>query len=361
MRTCLISLLIVAAWPTSTAAQDLTGKCARITAVPQINALGLTCAETASGVALATGPAAAALLPAIDQAGNQFPRHFDTVPAPVAIVAASTITKEQLAAIRTAGFAPLPWFDGKGMRGQLESSIRAKIIEQLPGLTPQQVDSAVAQALTQIPGGSTANGTLGEKEVGALAHEIGHMWFGVLQDGLAQGSTAAAPRYGSSAPDWLDETAAVLMENAAVTQGRRDAIVRGMQMPPLTQFLTMDHPVFDAAKANPGDGVLSDRGGGAGGASIRIVSGAEADKLMAGKASAGPTFYSQARAFADFLIETSGNSRIINEIAVAERSGQGAARWLAVNGKRHHLATSIDRLDRQWQAWLKAWLLRQPG
>lgn len=68
---------------------------------------------------------------------------------------------------------------------------------------------------------------------------------------------------------------------------------------------------------------------------------------------AGLPFYIQARAFTDFLMENSGHPKIIGEIATALRGGGSFEQWLAANGERHRLPSSLAALTAEWGAWLK--------
>jgi hypothetical protein len=61
----------------------------------------------------------------------------------------------------------------------------------------------------------------------------------------------------------------------------------------------------------------------------------------------------QTRAFADFLLETSGNPKIAMEIADAVRSGRTFEQWLASQGARHRLPITVSALSAAWEAWVQ--------
>jgi hypothetical protein len=89
-------------------------------------------------------------------------------------------------------------------------------------------------------------------EAGVVAHELGHIWFKAWYE-------AERPRqpgerhYGSTAPDWLDETAAILNENDYLTAQRRSGLAdlldgEGPGPRPVSEFLTMTHPTATGAR-----------------------------------------------------------------------------------------------------------------
>lgn len=66
---------------------------------------------------------------------------------------------------------------------------------------------------------------------------------------------ADVTRYAGPAPDWLDEMAAVLLENDALTDGRVEGLVTAnaaadelQALWPLEEFFTMTHPAFEQAR-----------------------------------------------------------------------------------------------------------------
>jgi hypothetical protein len=150
----------------------------------------------------------------------------------------------------------------------------------------------------------------------------------------------AGDRYGSAAPDWLDEVAAILMESdtrAAIhrnrfSDGRHEDPERASTIPPeiaLADFVTMPHPA-SASLPEPGTAPAGP---------IRVTS-------------APSLFYAQGRVFADYLIERSGDPGIFAAISQGMRSGLSFADWLAQSGAQHRLPVSVPAMDADWQAWL---------
>ncbi|HEU0045909.1 hypothetical protein [Sphingomonas sp.] len=170
-----------------------------------------------------------------------------------------------------------------------------------------------------------------------IPHELAHLWYGELF--WTDVARPPRDRYGSAAPDWLDEAAAILMESdtrAAThrnrfSDGRDPDRERAAAIPPeipLADLMTMPHPVSDRLPAP----------GGAPGP-IRLTS-------------APSLFYAEIRVLADYLIERSGDRRIFAAISDGMRQGGSFAEWLARDGARHRLPATLAGLDADWQRWL---------
>lgn len=146
-----------------------------------------------------------------------------------------------------------------------------------------------------------------------LRHEIGHDVFirSIYPD--SRGS-----QYGGDAPDWLDEAAAILFEGKKKTDAHRffaRRAVENEELIPISEFVQMTHPQWPpeapaaAAHGNNQSG--------------RVVS------LSAlGNARQTQIFYSQCRAFADYLINRSANEKILLKIAEHMREGGTFEAWL---------------------------------
>ncbi|WP_213979128.1 hypothetical protein [Sphingomonas sp. dw_22] len=309
----------------------------------------LSCVATRDGIAIAATGEAATLASVIDEASDRYAAAFAPPGKPIAVVAGGSLTRDQGDFLRAHGYIPFPWISGDQRRTLAAGAIRAQIVAQHPELSPEQRDAAVAGALAQRssdPGGA--------RERGALAHELGHMWFRDMFD-RTPAPASEETRYGSAAPDWIDEMAAILVENDQLTEQRRAALSRYVAgsgtdgLYPLAEYLTMEHPVLRAAEARQavaGTPVQE------GGSRVMVLSGADAQKLT------GTTtpirFYVQSRGFADFLIERSAEPHIFDTIAKALSRGQGFEDWLRRDGKRHRLPSTLAELNLAWEAWAKA-------
>lgn len=331
----LLSLLIAAADPVS---------------CPPLPELGtLVCREGVAGIIYGRDAEEVRRLAEDEQAAAAAYRmHFGRPPPRGALVSAGSATPVGEAVrgrLRAAGLTwVLPWIDAADRQRALEPKIRAQVERQLAGAPAAAIDAAVARALAAAgSAGPDGDTTLRS----AVRHELGHLW--LIEDHWPRRPDAAAPtaaHYGGPAPDWLDETAAVLMEDAAMADGRRARfaqIRRGEasdETPiPLARFVTMDHPLAARVRAERPAGT---------GSTVTVVSG-EAARRLAGGASA---FYAQARVFADFLIAASGRPDVFAAIAAATAGGEDLGAWLAREGDRYGLPSTLDALDRAWQAWL---------
>lgn len=158
-----------------------------------------------------------------------------------------------------------------------------------------------------------------------LRHEIGHDLFTrFLVPNTRPG------QYGSDAPDWLDEMAAVAFEGEAQQQLRRNEAARlagAGRLPKLRAYLTMNHPEADARPAT--------------------------DTGAQGATSANtPGFYAMTRVFYDFLVERTGSPAIVADLAKAFRRGEDLTSFILARLNRKQDAAAIDRLDAALLTWL---------
>jgi hypothetical protein len=253
-------------------------------------------------------------------------------------------------ALRAAGVAViLPWLSEAEKQRRLKESVRRAVESQIAGrgLGEEAVERMVGQALAQLeerreqasaPAGSAA-----------VPHELGHLWF--IHTYWGEQRAAGEPRYGGPGPDWLDEIAAVMMDGEDLIAPRREMfrrIYHGRaegEIITLSDFLTMEHPTFETVKKLRESGQV--------GQGISIITGDEMSSR--GFAMEGSiAFYSQVQVFADFLLERSGDPRIVAYIAEAISGGRTFEQWLAADAKRHQLGSSVAELDAIWRAWLEA-------
>ncbi|MBX3724527.1 MAG: hypothetical protein KF823_01240 [Xanthomonadales bacterium] len=284
-------------------------------------------------------------------AGEGFQRHFGRAPARGAVLAVGTsggITEAQRKVLRAAGAQwLLPWLDPDERRALRREHLRGAITRQLGELaTPARVEQALTQAL------AASEGQMGAVEVnrGALRHEIGHLLLisGFWPDALSGPAADGAQHYGGPGPDWLDEVAAILLEDPELARSRRTALREardGAALPPLSGFLAGDHPLrawalTQAAARTAG----AERSGET---FVQVVSGEQARSLV----DQGAVFYAQARGFADFL-ETHGGTSVFGAIATALAGGRSFDDWLAAAGPAHGLPATVAALEAAWERWL---------
>lgn len=201
------------------------------------------------------------------------------------------------------------------------------------------------------------------RERGVVPHELGHGWY-------MRGSWPEVPKvegaksqYGGPGPDWMDEVAAVLMEDDVMTAERRSGFASRLEaggsererLLDLKTFLTTDHPMAGRSFTTPAPTPPPAGAGAAASAPVRIsrvgvMSGEEARSLAA----SGLIFYLQSRSFADYLIERAGPSRGFVTAADTFAAGGTTADWLAQHGASLGVATDIDALQADWRAWVIA-------
>jgi len=155
-----------------------------------------------------------------------------------------------------------------------------------------------------------------------LRHEIAHDLFDRLVP------TTRHDEYGTDAPDWLDEMAAVAFEGIDQRSARRrDAKTNGLL--PLATLLGMTHPELGARVAR------------------------EAGQAFA----AGPTssdrtipFYATVSCFYEFLHEKTGHGAIVAELAAAFKRGENLETWL-LNRLGYDRRRSLDQMNADFLRW----------
>jgi hypothetical protein len=307
------------------------------------------CVASPNGIALAADEAAArALLNEAQVAEGRFRTIFGRDPAPFALFSYDdpAFARTAVPALRSLGFQAV-----------------------LPLASPTLMERQMAEAMSRLPsaGGGGApprfvrrDGAVGGGEPRGenhVAHELGHQWYhaafwpeaatpgaaavrGAAANAPAPNAPLRALRYGSAAPDWMDEAAAMLMENDAgarayaqkFADGRSADAARAAMLPPeipLAELTRMTHPAMASMPApRPGGPVQM------------VVTGR-------------PTlFYPQARLFADYLADRSGEPRVLAHISQGMAAGATLDAWLAANGASHKLPVSLAAMQADWDAWL---------
>lgn len=375
--------------------------------------LPVACADTPRGVVVSDDPVLAERYASVLNAGEaRFQRHFRRTPTAYALIIGEALnpvsdaglsgaaSAELQSALRAAGARHvLPWFTPEQM-ARLDAASRrrdAEVAALAEGLSGTALEDAVERRLAEA--GAPPAAQLGKES--ATAHEFGHMW--AIAAFWPDHARAAGDHYGGPAADWFDETAAVLMEDEAMAESRRDAFGRALADPlgarpkRLADYFIEPHPMAGLARGlaagqlsgesrmvtrlPPGelrrpDGhvvrtedipagepflvVRPDAPSGPGARpTVQTLS------VSASRAVADPRmraevlmFYAQARVLADFLIDRSGDEDVFADIAEALAAGRTIDDWLAAEGARRGLGGSVAELEEQWAAWLGS---RYPG
>lgn len=308
-----------------------------------------------NGAVLAPDASEAARLGALLLEGEaRFQRHFGRPPPPYAVV--QDAAPGEADALKGAGFVrTLSWLTPAQFEAAAVASLRrgAEAQASARGLSAEEARQLADQA---EQGWLARNGGEAriEREADVVPHEAGHGWY--IETFWRDKSVERAGHYGGPGPDWMDEVAAILMEGPTGTGDRRqqfEMIYRGAPPGgPLAQirladlldvqrFLSQDHP----ARRLPGN-MLGRQSGTT--VTVQVLAGEEA--RAAGRDTT--IFYLQGRMFADFLIDRTGNPAVFASIGEAFGRGQTMAAWLADQGPRHNLPTSLPELDRAWREWL---------
>lgn len=178
----------------------------------------------------------------------------------------------------------------------------------------------------------------------ALRHEIAHKLFIRYS-----WPNTRSDQYGGDAPDWLDEIVAIAAEPASLTERRRKhfaGMVQAGRVLPLSRYLRQTHPTYASPKLQEKITELRRQAKGKGGA-IGLYKRSE----LGLSETQGPDFYAQTLAFLDFMIEAAQGTPPIASIAGALRAGRSFEVWLKDAGEQFGLASDIDALDAQFEAW----------
>lgn len=219
------------------------------------------------------------------------------------------------------------------------------------GATQAMTERAMRQAGVDRSTVTRARAGAAEREAVTLRHEVGHAMYAAMYWPDAEESSLQA-RYGTPAPDWLDEAAAILVEPPEAQARHLESFIdaakhRPRTIPDLAGFLAAEHPVRSAALAR----ALS-RG-------PRSGSGVQ---MMAAESGAFPglhSFYGQSLLMALFLAETSGDPRILVPISAAIAGGATFEQWLAADGEARGLPGDLPALQALWDAWLQSQVLQR--
>lgn len=316
-----------------------------------------------------------ALAVPIAAAQDQFRRHFGVaVPAGV-VVDAGSVSASQRTQLMQPGLAwVLPWLDPQDHQALLRSSIRAQLKAQMPDASESEIETRLGQTLAAIPprAAPAPAGRAGGPALmleGALQHEIGHQLFiHAYFGGEREAAPSDAAIYGAAgAPDWLDEAAAILTEDAAMAEARRAAFARQVgeaglsSLTPLAEYLTMAHPGMASAEVAA---LVERQAAAAGGepsateAAVIVVD--DLDPAQRAGLEAEGKFYATTRVFADFLLHASDDPSVFGKLAQAANQQREMSAWLATADTGLPFRT-LAALDAGWRAWVSERYLDAAG
>lgn len=274
-------------------------------------------------------PGAIRAAEALDAAASDFQRHLGRIPPRGALVLSASFDEEAAARFSEEhglGYVQV-WLDPGVKRELLEKTLR----QAMPDLDEATLAAALG---TQAEDGYD----------NTLRHELGHAMFAATF--WPRDQAAPDERYGSPAPDWLDEAAAILME-ADIHSEKHEAGFLDLlqttpeQVPALSRFLELEHPMTAQARAT-----LLARGGQESDSGVQVMTSSGSDSTRVTR------FYGQSIMFADFLIESSADTGILGSISAALAEGRMFVDWLESSGPQRGLPASLEGLEAEWEAWL---------
>jgi hypothetical protein len=339
-------------------AQDL---CAKALTALAPRAEDLACAGTSAGVAIATDMERADRLSRLGEAGEvRFKTYFGRDTPPYVVLENSGLASEldPKAALEAAGFERvLVWFSQEDHVRQIAAATRAsaEAAARRQGLDGARVADIADRAVAARRPGRL---TLDSREAQVVPHELGHGWF--VKAFWPDYQPAAQDHYGGPGPDWLDEVAAMLMEDGDgaedrrkvfrdVYQGRGSGALASFPVADLIdlpRFLSREHPAQIRPDLRPTgtspEGVVT----------MRVIDSTDQGALS--RALEAALYYPQGRMFADFLLDRTGDPLVFKEIAEGLAQGQSFEDWLAAQGPARRLPESMAELDAAWRMWLAA-------
>lgn len=298
------------------------------------------CVVAGPGVALSLSRAEAAELADIgEDARARFARHFPAATAPYAVFFADDASP--VTALKAAGFVSvLPWASPESIAGKAIDGALQRASAQKGQPVPADVAAKTRAKLPQVIA------RIRSQQRDVIAHELGHQWYEAI---YWQGRPAASGGYGTAGPDWLDETAAILMEGPVMSAERRvtfqkawTAATPGTRhtagaIGDLSHFLSRAHP---SAGRVPTD-------------SRSVSVGVVTDNRGA--------FYDQTRCFADYLLDRTADARVFDTISRFVAGGGTTTQWLANQRRYSKLPRTVTALQNDWAEWIDAAHKTSPG
>lgn len=290
--------------------------------------------------------AAAATLETAIAAREHFEAVFGETPVPTAVVEDIALYPGISMELQAAGYVIKPWMSPAAMRAALEAQLRPALQASMGEADPEAVENAV-QTMVERRLGQNEQIRHGDA---IIAHELGHIWLIHAFD-WPEASVPGERAYGAAgAPDWMDETAAVLMESEALTAERRDALCEAVpedMTATLSRYFTMEHPMINMARqaAAQRAAALAASGGDASEPQIMLVtreSGSVDDALLTDAS----YYYALTRAFVDYVVTQTGSGQVFASLARTLADGQTLDDWLAagVEGLPGSEAALVDGL-----------------
>lgn len=359
MRTArnLIPVLVAIVPHAATAQQSPSTACAAAIAATGYAA----CAEAPHGITLAGTAERAAALASFAQAGEErFTFTFGGTPTRYAVAELrepDSLQSDQ-AKLKALGYRSiLPWISHAQMTKTVTTSMNRAAAAQAQArkLSPE-AEAELARTMLEEQAKRLTKFKMDESDAGTVPHELGHMWY--AETYWPNRPSPAGRYYGTPAPDWLDEVAAILMESQELADGRRQTFVdvyhgrakgafAGLPVTELIDlrlFFNRIHPGFGANAAEHAEQRRTGK------TMVVIKTGPEA----AAAARVAGLFYSTGRLVADYMMDRAGSTAVFPAIATAVSRGDNFETWLGREGPRYRFPATMVALEADWRAWLEA-------
>jgi len=303
----------------------------------------LSCSSNQHGAYFAIDAARAALYAeAAGTAAERFQRYFGRAASSGAIVEIAALDAATRAELARQG---AKWVLNDAPAPSMAGSIRSQLSAQLADQPQAEIDRQVEAVLAQLGGAQLRSAN---SSTDALQRQIGDA---LLRLAFWPKAAQDAASYGSPAPDWFDELAAVLMETEQTSMMRRQHLRAALSDPTharstIAQCLARQHPASPMLGAE----------GAAASASISVQRVSVADAATAAaivqQRQAADLPYAYSRALADFLLKPSQDLLVYSSLAQALAQGGSLADWLRTDGARFGLPENLNALQSAWSAWL---------
>lgn len=350
IRTSLIALAMAAS---ATAAQAGPLCDAARAAAP-----GRPCAESEHGVALAFTLDRANELLGFAKAGEEaFKARFGVEPSRYVVSETGATGREDRAeALKAAGFGVVvPW---RLRQAQINAEIggmttRFREMMAANGMSDDQITQAMQQPLARMRERHTPE-AMAANEAGTIPRILGTGWY--ARAFWPDAAPEPEARHGSPGPDWMDEISGQLLETPAMAEDKRTQFAdvyggRHRMAPASDAAKLLDLPAFLSAE-HPMRALAAGQNGGQGGGPVRIMMGGQGGG--APQSMPAPMLYGfQARMFADYLIETSGDPAVFGRLGRALGAGTTFDAWLAAEGAGLGLPATPDALAAGWRQWVQ--------
>lgn len=340
---------------------------------------GRPCAESEHGVALAfTQDRATELLGYARRGEEAFKADFGVDPSRYVISETGATGREDRAdALKAAGFAiVVPWRLRQAQINAEVGALRSRFQEMMAmnGMSDEQIDQALEQPLARMRERHTPE-AMAANEAGAIPRQLGVGWYArAFWPDVAPEPEA---RHASPGPDWMDEIAGQLLETQAMADDKRAQFAEiwsgrhrmapktdAARLADLPAFLSAEHPMraMGGGLGGPGAGggpvrvMMGGPGGPGGGGGPMMFGGPGGGPGGPGgtRAMPAPLLYSfQARMFADYLAEKSGDPAVFGRLGKAFGSGAAFEIWLAGEGAGLGLPATVEALSADWRSWLQ--------